>query len=96
MASAAEIVGESVTEQVTELARAGREAQRSLAAIGSPARAAALRLAATALRDAETAILAGNAEDCTAADDLSAAMLDRLKLDSARVAGMADAGDVTW
>jgi glutamate-5-semialdehyde dehydrogenase len=91
MASAAEIVGESVTEQVTELARAGREAQRSLAAIGSPARAAALRLAATALRDAETAILAGNAEDCTAADDLSAAMLDRLKLDSARVAGMADA-----
>ena len=91
MASTAQIVGESVTEQVAALALAGRAAQRSLAAMGSPARAAALRLAATALRDAEATILAANAEDCSEAESLSAAMRDRLKLDSSRVAGMADA-----
>src|SRR5687768_10769802 len=93
MASVAEIAGESVTERVAALARAGREAQRSLAAMGSDERAAALRLAATALRDAEATMLAANAEDCSAAEayGLSAAMLDRLKLDPARVAGMADA-----
>ena len=93
MASAAKIVGESVTEQVAALARAGREAQRSLAGMASEARAEALREAAAALRDQESTILNANAEDCSAAaaDGLSAAMLDRLRLDPARLAGLADA-----
>ncbi|MCA1660750.1 MAG: glutamate-5-semialdehyde dehydrogenase [Novosphingobium sp.] len=93
MASAAETTGESVAETVARLARAGREAQRALAAMSSEARAGALRHAATALRDAETTVLAANAEDCAAgaANGLSSAMLDRLRLDPARLAAIADA-----
>jgi glutamate-5-semialdehyde dehydrogenase len=93
MASAAQIAGESVTETVARLARGGREAQRGLAAMASQARAAALRRAAASLRDGAARILRANAEDCAAAETagLTPAMLDRLKLDSARLAAVADA-----
>ena len=66
-----------------------------LARLDSAARARALHAAATALRGAEAAILAANAEDMAAGAErgLSAAMLDRLKLDPARLAGIADAVD---
>ena len=82
-----------VTETVAELARAGRRAQQALAQMPSARRAAALRQAAQALRDAAPAILAANAADCDAAQaaGLSGAMLDRLRLDPARLADMADA-----
>jgi glutamate-5-semialdehyde dehydrogenase len=85
--------GESAEALVERLARAGRAAQRELAQLPSEAKATALRAAAQALRDAETDILAANARDVAAgeANGLTGAMLDRLKLDSARVAGMADA-----
>ncbi|WP_086737568.1 glutamate-5-semialdehyde dehydrogenase [Erythrobacter colymbi] len=78
---------------VTALAKAARLAQRQLAAMPSEARAAALRLAADALRAATPAVLAANAEDLAAgrARGLSGAMLDRLALDEARLAGIADA-----
>ena len=80
---------------VERLAREGRAAQRVLARLDSAARARALHAAATALRGAEAAILAANAEDMAAGAErgLSAAMLDRLKLDPARLAGIADAVD---
>jgi glutamate-5-semialdehyde dehydrogenase len=93
MASAAQIAGESVTETVARLARGGREAQRGLAAMASEARAAALRRAAASLRDGAAHILRANAEDCAAAETagLTPAMLDRLKLDSTRLAAVADA-----
>src|ERR1700712_3116212 len=85
--------GESVEALVERLARAGRTAQRELAQLPSEAKAAALRAAAQALRDAESEILAANARDIAAgeANGLTGAMLDRLKLDPARLAGMADA-----
>ncbi|MFT4057561.1 MAG: glutamate-5-semialdehyde dehydrogenase, partial [Novosphingobium sp.] len=70
-------------------------AQRVLAKLTDAEKAAALRAAATALREAEGAILEANAKDIAAgeAKGLSGAMLDRLKLDSARLAGIADAVD---
>jgi glutamate-5-semialdehyde dehydrogenase len=78
---------------VTELARAARIAQRQLAAMPSAARAAALHYAARALKAATPAILAANAKDCAAgaAGGLAPAMLDRLALDEARLAAIADA-----
>ena len=78
---------------VTTLAQAARGAQRVLAAMPSEARAAALHRAAAALRKAAPAVLAANAIDLAAgaASGLSKAMLDRLALDEARLAGIADA-----
>lgn len=81
------------TALVAALAQAARAAQRVLAAMPSAARADALRRAAEALRAAAPQVLAANAEDLAAgtARGLSGAMLDRLMLDEARLAGVADA-----
>ena len=78
---------------VTGLAEAARLAQRQLAAMPSESRAAALHRAADALRAAAPAVLAANAKDFASgqASGLSSAMLDRLALDEARLAGIADA-----
>ena len=78
---------------VAKLAHEGRAAQRVLARMPSEAKAAALRLAAAALREARADILAANATDIAAAqaNGLTAAMIDRLRLDDARLAGIADA-----
>jgi glutamate-5-semialdehyde dehydrogenase len=78
---------------VTALARSARLAQRTLAALPSEARAAALRLAADHLEAATPAVLAANAQDLAAgeANGLAKAMLDRLALDEARLAGIAAA-----
>ena len=80
---------------VTALAHKGRLAQRAVARMDAPAKAAALHAAAAALRADETAILAANARDLAAGEaaGLSPAMLDRLRLDPARLAGIADAVD---
>lgn len=78
---------------VTALARKARLAQRQLAAMPSAARAAALHHAARAITAAAPAILAANADDLAAgrANGLAPAMLDRLALDEARLAGVAAA-----
>lgn len=78
---------------IAELAQAGRAAQRVLGRMSHDAKAQALRSAAAALREAEAEVLAANAEDLAAgqANGLSPAMLDRLMLDPARLAGIADA-----
>jgi glutamate-5-semialdehyde dehydrogenase len=87
----------SVTESpevlVTRLAQAGRIAQRQLALLPDAQKAEALRAAAVALRQDEAEILAANATDYAAAQarGTSGALLDRLKLDAGRLAGMADA-----
>ena len=56
-------------------------------------KAAALRSAAASLRDAAPDVLAANARDMAAAEanGLTGAMLDRLRLDPARLAAIADA-----
>ncbi|MDE2621447.1 MAG: gamma-glutamyl-phosphate reductase, partial [Sphingomonadales bacterium] len=92
-ASAAERPGESPEALIDRLARAGRAAQRELARLDDATRCAALRAAAVALRAAEPEILAANARDVEAGEarGLSGAMLDRLRLDPARLAAIAAA-----
>jgi glutamate-5-semialdehyde dehydrogenase len=78
---------------ITDLTAKARTAARHLAGVGDAAKTAALRGAAQALRDGMADILAANAKDVDAAvaAGISPAMLDRLKLDAARVASMASA-----
>ncbi|MEO6718297.1 MAG: glutamate-5-semialdehyde dehydrogenase [Novosphingobium sp.] len=86
---------ESPDALVRRLAVDGRDAQRALSQLGDAAKARALGAAARALREDEAAILAANARDVARAeaDGLTGAMLDRLRLDSARLAAIADAVD---
>ena len=83
-------------ELVAGLAQAGRAAQRKLARMGDAAKAGALRSAAAALRQAAAPILAANARDIAAGEarGLSQAMLDRLRLDEARLEAIAAAVEV--
>ncbi|RVU04995.1 glutamate-5-semialdehyde dehydrogenase [Novosphingobium umbonatum] len=83
----------SPQELVAGLARAARAAQIELARLSSEQKAQGLIAAAAALRSAEPAILAANAQDVAAGEarGLSGAMLDRLRLDAGRLAGIADA-----
>ena len=75
------------------LARAARNAQGVLARMPSSDRAAALLHAARSLQDKAAQILAANAQDIEAATKagLSSAMIDRLRLDEERLAGIAGA-----
>lgn len=78
---------------VRALAEAGRTAQREIALMTDSERAQALRLAATALRESADDILSANARDLAAGEaaGLSGAMLDRLRLDPARLESIAAA-----
>jgi len=78
---------------IREQALACRDAARVVAALGSEAKRALLRDMATALEAQSAAVLAANAEDMrqAAAKGVQGAMLDRLRLDEARVAGIAGA-----
>ena len=91
--SAAAIPAETAGELVTRMARAARVAQRELAGLDTSAKRAALRCAASSVRAAKARILAANALDVTAGEaaGLSAAMLDRLRLDPDRLEAMAGA-----
>jgi glutamate-5-semialdehyde dehydrogenase len=93
--SAQTLTQETPGELVARLAATGRTAQHRLALLSDAEKAAALRAAAQALRDAESEILAANARDLAAgeANGLTKAMLDRLQLDPDRLAGVADAVD---
>ena len=76
---------------MTELAKQAKSASRELARLTTAEKNACLLVMADALeRNAET-IKAANAKDMTAGaqNGLSSAMLDRLKLDDKRIAGMA-------
>ncbi|WP_174285073.1 glutamate-5-semialdehyde dehydrogenase [Sphingomonas bacterium] len=77
---------------IAAMARRARAASRMLAGLSSAQKAAALRAAASAMRAGTGAICAANADDMAAASaaGLSSAMLDRLRLDAERLAGMAD------
>ena len=81
------------TTLVERLAIDGRSAQGSLERMASSDRAGALLAAADALRRDESAILSANAADVAEGEaaGLSAAMVDRLRLDPDRLAGIADA-----
>ena len=81
----------STAHLLAELGTAARVAAQTLATAPTAAKAAALRAAAAAIRADGDAILAANAQDIAAAqaNGLSGAMLDRLRLDPARLEAMA-------
>jgi len=83
---------ENPTEMIAEMGARARSAALALAPMPSALKAAALALAAESIRAASAEIAAANAEDMTRAAEagLSGALLDRLRLDEARVAAMAD------
>ena len=83
---------ENPTELIAEMGRRARSAALVLASMPSTRKAAALASAAESIRAASAGIVAANAEDMARAADagLSGALLDRLRLDEARVAAMAD------
>ena len=80
-----------LTEQMTQLARQAKSASRELAKLTTAEKNACLLAMATALEQNAEAIKKANALDMEfgASHGLSAAMLDRLKLDDKRIAGMA-------
>ena len=76
--------------EMRSLGAAARMAAALLARIDAARKTAALKACAASIRDAKAALLAANAADLEAADrSLSAALLDRLKLDDKRVEAMA-------
>jgi glutamate-5-semialdehyde dehydrogenase len=81
----------NLNEQMTRLARQAKAASRELAKLTTAEKNACLFAMATALEQNSDAIKEANALDMEfgAQHGLSAAMLDRLKLDDKRIAGMA-------
>ena len=81
----------NLTEQMTQLAKHAKAASRQLAQLTTAEKNACLLAMATALEQSADAIKAANALDMEfgTQSGLSSAMLDRLKLDDKRIAGMA-------
>lgn len=81
----------TLTEQMTELAKQAREASRELAKLSTAQKNTCLLAMADALEANAPVIKDANAKDMAAGTQsgLSSAMLDRLKLDDKRIAGMA-------
>jgi glutamate-5-semialdehyde dehydrogenase len=77
---------------IADMGARGRAAAVSLAGMPTATKAGALEQAAAAIRAGSAAILAANMRDMARARaaGLSGAMLDRLRLDEARIAAMAD------
>lgn len=79
----------SAAEMIADLAARARAASQTLARLPTAAKAEGLRAAAGAVRARADAILAANAEDMAEATALSPALRDRLRLDPARLEGIA-------
>lgn len=77
--------------EMQQLGRAARAAAAVLALAPTERKDAALRAAAAAIRERSAAILEANARDVAdaGARDMAASLIDRLKLDGARVEGIA-------
>lgn len=84
---------DDLTALAHRLGTQARDAARALLALSAAERSRALHRLATRLRDAEGEILDGNARDVAAAGEagLDAPLVERLRLDSRRIAKMADA-----
>jgi len=92
MSEASKTTGEpTLAGMMDEMGRRARAAARKLARAGSASKDAALRGAATLLRERRQDILAANASDMQAGRQrgLAGAMLDRLMLDEDRIEAMA-------
>ncbi|MFZ3483936.1 glutamate-5-semialdehyde dehydrogenase [Sphingomonas sp. 3-13AW] len=91
MSTAAALRSEDPVATVQAMGERARAAARVLAALPTETKAAALRAAAAAIRADAPAILTANARDVAAGEarGLSAALLDRLRLDAGRLEGAA-------
>jgi glutamate-5-semialdehyde dehydrogenase len=80
-----------MSDQIAEAARRARDAANVLALVHRAIKDAALEAMAQTLLDRTDEVLAANAQDVSAAEDAGtpAHLIDRLRLDSGRVAGMA-------
>lgn len=80
-----------MSDQIAQAATRARDAAAVLALANRSAKDAALEAMAQALLDETDSVLAANAEDVAAAEEAGtgAHLIDRLRLDSARVAAMA-------
>lgn len=83
--------GVTLREQITEVAKQAKAASRELAKLTTAEKNASLLAMAEALEANSASIKEANAKDMAAGAEngLSSAMLDRLKLDDKRIAGMA-------
>jgi glutamate-5-semialdehyde dehydrogenase len=79
---------------INDMARAARAALPVLAAAPTAQKAQAVRAAAAAIRARAGDLLAANVADVAAAAGLSAALVDRLALDGARIEGIAAGLDI--
>jgi len=81
----------SIESSIHQLGRQARDAARKLALLTAADKDAVLRKMADSLRNATPALIGANALDLAAGREkgLSAAMLDRLRLDEARIEAMA-------
>lgn len=81
-----------IAGQMDRLGRRARAAVQGLAEASTETKNAALRAAAATLRARTADLLAANARDMSAAEErkIAPSLLDRLKLDAARVNAMAD------
>ncbi len=84
---------QTIQEHVSAICAAAKEASRAYGSTGTAEKNALLRAMADRLMADCPAILAANAEDLAAAADngVPSTMLDRLKLDERRLAGICDA-----
>ena len=82
-----------MTSLIGEMGAKARAASKQMAAATTAQKQAALGAMADAIRNGAPAIIAANQKDMEAgaANGLSDAMLDRLRLDEGRIAGIADA-----
>ena len=82
----------TAAQSVADVCAAAREASRVLATVDDQTKDAALEAMASALEDRLDEVLEANARDMEAGTEagLSAALLDRLKLDEARVQAISD------
>ncbi|MEX2467765.1 MAG: glutamate-5-semialdehyde dehydrogenase [Gemmatimonadota bacterium] len=85
--------GTSVTETIVDLGRRARSASLEVARLSGEDRSSALREVAAALDAAAESVLEANARDLAAADQrgVTGPMRDRLRLDAAAVARIAEA-----
>ena len=90
-AIAAGTAGGDIAGQMDRLGRRARAAVQDLAQASTETKNAALRAAAATLRARTADLLAANARDMSAAEErkIAPSLLDRLKLDAARVNAMA-------
>ena len=87
------MTGAEADQLIRDMGKRARGAAAIMALASDADKAAALNAAAVAIRDDAAAILSANVKDMTAGEQrgLSSAMLDRLRLDDARLAAIANA-----